>query len=124
MNKVTYDDLYELYVNKHLPMHKVATELNVAVGTVYNYIHKWDIPINEKLSYPMSEKSKEHLEKMHRENRGKKKSEEHKRKISEARKLHGSGHRKKRIDGYTALYYPSYPHSNSDGYVMEHVYIM
>ena len=124
MNNVDYDDLYELYVNKHLPMHKVATELNIAVGTVYNYIHKWDIPISEKSSYPMSEKTKEHLDKLHRESRGRPKSEEQRRKLSEAKKIHRSGHKKKRVDGYIALYYPDYPHSNKDGYVMEHVYIM
>jgi len=43
---------------------------------------------------------------------------------TKAKQITGIGHKKKRADGYIALYYPKYPSSNKDGYVMEHVYVM
>ena len=56
--------------------------------------------------------------------KGKHKSPEAIKKSAEAHKLKGIGHKKKRCDGYIAIYYPSYPRSNNDGYIMEHVYLM
>ena len=124
MNKFTYDDLYRLYVTEHLTMHQVAKELGIAVGTVYNYLHKWDIPISPKASYPPSKKVIEWITFLGKSGKGKTMSKEARAKISEARKMHTPGHIKTRCDGYRALYYPDYPSSNLDGYVMEHVYIM
>lgn len=56
--------------------------------------------------------------------RGSKRSEETKRKISEANSIKGIGHKKKRGDGYIAIYFPDHPKSSAEGYIMEHVLIM
>lgn len=124
MNRFTYDDLYRLYVTEHKPMLQVAKELGIAVGTVFNYLHKWNIPISPKGSYPISERMNEWITALGKSGKGKTLSEETRKKISEAHKIHEPGHIKRRQDGYRALYYPGYPSSNSEGYVMEHVYIM
>ena len=36
----------------------------------------------------------------------------------------GIGHKKKRTDGYVAVYFPDHPNSNNSGYIMEHVLVM
>lgn len=36
----------------------------------------------------------------------------------------GIGHKKKRADGYIAVYFPDHPQSNSEGYIMEHDLVM
>lgn len=36
----------------------------------------------------------------------------------------GIGHKKKRADGYIAIYFPDHPRSNSEGYIMEHILVM
>ena len=43
MNKVDKTILYELYVIRGEPMHEIAKQLDIAVGSVYNYIHKYGI---------------------------------------------------------------------------------
>lgn len=124
MNNVDYGTLYQKYVVERKSMQKVADELEIAAGTVYKYIHKWGIPITPKNGYPVTDATRDHLKKLHEERRGATFTEEWKKKISEARQLKGIGHKKKRADGYVALYYPTYPRSNKDGYVMEHDYVM
>lgn len=44
MIKVDKDLLYDLYINQKLPMHEVAKRMNIAVGSVYNYLKKYNIP--------------------------------------------------------------------------------
>ncbi len=36
MNKVSRETLYDLYIIRGKPMHEVAKELGIAVGTVYS----------------------------------------------------------------------------------------
>lgn len=124
MNRLDYDTLYQLYVVNRNSMQKVADELGVAVGTVYNYIHKWGMPITQMYEYPVTDATKEHLKKLHEARKGVTFSEEWRKNIAEAKQIKGIGHKKIRSDGYIALYYPTYPRSNKDGYVMEHDYVM
>lgn len=49
MNKVSKEVLYELYVIRGKPMHEIAKDLNIAVGTVYNYLNKYEIKTRENL---------------------------------------------------------------------------
>lgn len=124
MNSVTREELYDVYVNQFKPMKETARILGVSVGWVHKKIHEWEIEVRKNTDYPTSVKVIENARRLGKSMKGTHLSEDTKRKISEKRKLHAPGHRKKRTDGYIALYYPDYPGCTSDGYVMEHVYIM
>ena len=126
--KLSKELLIDEYLNKGKPMHQIAEENNVAVGTVYNYIKKYGIQSRKRMSEETKRKISESLKDKPFKPRGAM-SEDTKRKISEARqgkfKLSSrfGGHTKKR-DGYIAVYIPSHPSANKDGYVMEHVLVM
>lgn len=124
MNNVNKSDLYRLYVTERKTMKQISQELGIATGKIHRLIHEYEIPARKCHDYPTTERQRQAWARIGRNGKGKKLSEAHKKKVSEARKLHGKGHRKMRADGYIALYYPDYPNSNKDGYVMEHVYIM
>lgn len=122
--------LYEYYVIRGEPMHKVAELFNIAVGTVYNYLKKYNIPTrstsesfqilkDKGWKYP-EDVAKQTAEKR----RGRKMTDEQRRKISENKFKGGIGHKKHRDDGYVAIYFPEHPRSNSDGYIMEHILVM
>ena len=130
MNKVPKEVLYELYVIRGKPMHEIAKELDIAVGSVYNYMKQYGIDSRTakesfKLlkdngwEYPKSAK-----EKISNAHKGKIVSEETRRKMSYADKVGGIGHKKKREDGYIAIYFPDHPESSKDGYIMEHILVM
>lgn len=130
MIKVDRDTLYNLYIGKGMPMHEIASTLGIAIGTVYNYLKKYNIQTRKwrecfelkkanGWNYPDEARAK--ISKAHK---GKIVSEETRRKMSESKRINGSGHIKKRADGYNAVYFPSHPSSNQDGYVMEHVLVM
>ena len=95
MNKINYDTLYELYVIRE--------------------------PHKGFLGKTHSEKAKAIIGERHR---GKIVSEETRIKMSNAKKEGGIGHKKKRSDGYVAIYFPDHPKSNKDGYIMEHDLVM
>lgn len=130
MNKVSKDTLYELYIIRGEPMWKIAEELGIAVGSVYNYLKKYGIKSRNKSQtfqrlrdsgweYPKS--AKEKISKAHT---GKIVSDETRKKMSLADKDGGMGHKKKRGDGYISVYLPDHPKSNKDGYIMEHILVM
>lgn len=124
MNNVSREELERLYVNERKTMKQVSEELGIAVGKVHRLIHLHGITPRDKHDYPVTDKVRKRCSKLGKMRKGAKLTAETRQKISEARKLHTAGHKKKRVDGYVALYYPDYPSSNKDGYVMEHVYIM
>ena len=115
--------LEELYLKREMPMHRVAIELNMSVGKVFNLIKKYNIPVRKSplKGRKLSKEQSERISKLHK---GKKLSEETKRKIAEGHKKGGIGHRKERSDGYVSIYFPDHPKSSSDGYVMEHILVM
>jgi hypothetical protein len=102
----------------------VAKELNVSKTTVFNYLHKYGIEVRKSRDYPISEKTRNACRELGLKGRGKKLSDETKRKISERQKIHGPGHKKKRRDGYIAVYYPEHPNASKSGYVLEHKLVM
>lgn len=122
--------LRKLYLEDKLSIKDIAEQLEVAVGTVFNYLKKYDIQtrpsINEYGVRKMSLSKKGKPSKL----KGRKLSAETKRKISEARKgkyLKNSkygGHTKQRKDGYITVFSPNHPHATKDGYVMEHILVM
>lgn len=124
MKVITEGLLTELYINKHMPMHEVAKELNVAVGTVYNYLKKYNIKSRSVGDYEPTEAQREAGKRAGAAKRGKVLSVETKLKISEGHKLSGEGHKKLRTDGYVYVYYPKHVNATKDGYIMEHHLVM
>lgn len=112
------------YLSERKPMHVVANEMGVAVGTVYNYLQKLGIETRKATDYLATEKQREAWRKIGQKRKGKKMSEVAKEKISKAHKQGGIGHKKKRGDGYIAIYFPDHPKANKEGYIMEHVLVM
>jgi len=130
MNLVEKDDLVQLYIVQKKTMKEAAKELNVAVGTVFNYIKKYDIkPRTQKEAFLASkekgwtypESARKRISKAHK---GKTVSEETRMKMSENARIGGIGHKKKRKDGYIAIYFPDHPKSSKDGHIMEHILVM
>lgn len=124
MNSVSRNELHRLYVIEGKTMKAISEELHIAVGKIHRLIHEYKIPTRKLSDYPITEKQREAWRDIGKNRKGIKLTTEHRERISEGKKLHQAGHVKIRADGYRALYYPDYPHSNKDGYVMEHVYIM
>jgi hypothetical protein len=122
-----YNILYNLYIEMKLPMWRISKELNIAIGSVYNYLKKYNITTRDNKStftmkgVKLTDEQKKKLSNIHK---GKVLSEETKRKMSEAKKIKGEGHKKKRNDGYIYVYYPTHPKSNGDGYIGEHRLVM
>ena len=121
--------LIDEYINKKKPMHQIARENSIAVGTVFNMMKKYDIPSRERMSHETKEKISKSLKARPFTPRGTMSDYQRKR-ISEGKKgkylIHSKygGHTKKRSDGYISVYVPEHPRSNKDGYVMEHVLVM
>lgn len=118
-------ELEEMYLDNKYSMHKIADILNISVGSVYNYIKKYNIPTREQYKGRLGAiVTKETREKLSKSLKGRVLSPETRRKISESQKQKGIGHKKKRTDGYIYLFYPEHPCSTKDGYIMEHHYVM
>lgn len=130
MDKLTYDVLYDLYVNQKLPMYKMAEILNCAVGSIYNYMKKYHIKSRTtKECFAVLKENgwefpKEAAQRIGDKKRGIPMKEETKQKLSDAHFKGGIGHKKKRGDGYIAIYFPDHPKSSAEGYIMEHILVM
>lgn len=125
MNKISYQQLYELYVVEKLPMWKISEVLKVAIGTVFNYLKKYNIKTRSQSEAMKGKKlSIEQRMAIGRKSKGRKHSPETRKKMSEAKKIHGQGHKKQRRDGYVYVYFPEHPKSTKDGYIMEHILVI
>ena len=127
MDKVSRETLYERYIIRGDPMHKIAKDLKISVGSVHNYCKKYGIPTRDQKE-TFNFKGRKHTEAVKlnssRVHKGKKVSEESKKKQSASMKKGGIGHKKKRHDGYIAIYFPDHPKSTDGGYIMEHILVM
>jgi hypothetical protein len=127
MNKeISKEILYRFYIEEKRPMKEVSKMLNIAVGTVHKYLHKYqietrDIHYCDKYRRKKTKEARARISKMHK---GKKLSEETKNKISESHKLTSAGHEKLRADGYIGVYYPNHSSADKSGYIMKHRLIM
>lgn len=127
MNKVEKETLRRLYIDEQKPMHQISKELGIAVGTVYNYLKKYEVETRDwKATFTMKGRklNEQQREKISIRNTGRHHSESTKIKMSVSKKKGGIGHKKKRKDGYIAIYFPDHPKSTADGYIMEHVLVM
>lgn len=127
--KISKDVLETEYLAKEKPMHQIAKEQGIAVGTIYNYIKKYKIKsrksmtetTKKKISISNTGKSR---------NKGIPKTENTKERIRQAKvgkytnPSAFGGHIKNRKDGYIAIYCPKHPKCAKDGYVMEHILVM
>lgn len=130
MNKITLEKglLEDMYIEKQLPMWKIAKICGVAVGTVYNRIHRFNIkarpPKKGMLGKTVSQSVRERISKA---NKGKTISAEMRKRISEANKgrvfkpTQYGGHIKIHKSGYVRVYLPNHPFASKDGYVFEHI---
>lgn len=119
------ESLQVAYIDGRKTMRQIAEELGVTAAAVYYWLKKYNIPTRSAGEYLKGRKQPPEIcEIISRTHKGKKLSDETKRKMSEAKKLKGIGHKKKRPDGYIAVYYPDHPRSSKDGHIMEHILVM
>ena len=121
--------LVEEYFRKDKTMKQIALENGYAVGTIFNWMKYYGIPVR----HGFTKAGLENLRLRNSRRRGTKRppfTEEHKARISAAKKgkykrpTKYGGHSKLRRDGYISIYRPDHPCSNSEGYVMEHHLVM
>lgn len=117
--------LKEMYLVQNLPMHIIAEQLKISVGTVYNYLHKYNIPTKEPHQGMFGkEHSLETKMKLSKKNKGRRRSPETIAKISEARSVKGIGAKSIDRKGYVKIFFPDHPQSTKDGYIFEHRLVM
>lgn len=125
MNKVeNLDNTIILMYARGKPMHTIASEMGIAVGSVYNRLKANGVQTRKTHDYPITEKQRENARKQGRAAKGRKCSELTKKMLSESKYIGGVGTRKKRNDGYIAIYFPDHPCASKDHYVMEHILVM
>ncbi len=119
--------LIEEYVNKGKPMHQIAKENNIAIGTVYNYLKLYGVTSRPRITQETKEKISKALKGKPSKIKGRKLSKETKLKISEAHKgkfkktSEYGGHTKKHKNGYILVLCPNHPYATKNGYVLEHI---
>ena len=129
MNKVILiekEPLYELYVRQKLSMKATAKKLDVSVGSVFNYLCKYEIPTREQkdgFSFAGKKHSKEALEKISKTHLGKTVSKKTKEKMAKAHTIDRPGHKKINNRGYVMVYFPKHPRCRKDGYISEHTLV-
>lgn len=116
--------LQNLYVDERKTMAEIAEEFGVSATTIFLYLHRYGIQVRKTHDYPTSQKVRDTWKSIGHRSKGRKLSAETRKKISESRKTHTIGHKKKRDDGYIAIYYPDHPYATKEGYVMEHRFVM
>jgi len=133
MNKVILieDEVRKKYIDKKEPMWKIADDLNVSIGSVFNCMKKFGIESRDMKEIMTGFKhSKASCEKISKIHKGKIVSLETRTKISNAhtgrftKPTKFGGHSRKRDDGYIKVYLPTHPYATKDGYVMEHILVM
>lgn len=114
-----------LYLEEGMAMKEIAHDLGISVGSVYNYMAMYGIPsrtsseinkgkvVSEEIRRKLSEAAK-----------GRSWSDETRKKQVYAHRTSGIWAKKKRSDGYFAVYFPDHPNANNDGYIMEHILVM
>lgn len=114
--------LRKKYLDEQKSMNEIAKELNVAVGSVYNYIKKYNIQ-------PRKYRTERSKQKISKANKGRKSvlkgthlSEERKEKLRIS-KSKGIG-KKELHNGYYRIYFPDHPKSDARGWILEHTLIM
>lgn len=114
--------LEEKYLVEKKTMQDIANELNIAVGTVYNYIKKYNIKSRPRMSDGTKIKISESKKNTKLSPKAYIYTKERREKLS-ILKSNGIG-RKELHNGYVRIYFPDHPKSDSRGWVLEHILIM
>lgn len=113
------------YLDEEKTISKIAEELNMSVGKIHKFIKLYEIPTRKTKDILRGRHlTKEQCMRISAIHKGKTVSDETKAKISASHKIGGIGAKKKRSDGYIAVYFPDHPNSTKDGYIMEHILVM
>lgn len=127
MIQVCEEELRHLYIDEHLPMHKIGNILGVSIGTVYNKMKLYGISSrSQKESFTFAGRSHSNKARMliSKAHSGKTVSKESRKKISDSKKMGGIGHKKLTQEGYVRIYFPDHPRASKDGYILEHILVM
>lgn len=125
--------LIEEYLINKKSMSKISKEQNIAIGTVFNYLKKYNINTRsqkENFNFKGFHHTNIAKEKISNIHKNKILSDKTKNKISKSKigkykiKTEFGGHKKKRKDGYISVYNPTHPNSSKSGYIMEHILVM
>ena len=134
----TKEQIEDLY-NKGFSMKEIGEELGYSTGKIFKYFHIYNLnprnwgSSNEFAKIKIAKTSKgrksvlkgTHLsEERILKLKNRRFSEEAKQKMREKKLKGGIGHKKKRGDGYIAIYFPDHPNSTKQGYIMEHDLVM
>lgn len=124
MNKVpNKSDIENLY-GKGATISEVAKELGFSAGCIHKYMCLYEIQRRSRLSYPKKPYPESARKRISEAHKGKTVSEETRKRMAVSKKKGGVGHKKIRVDGYIAIYFPDHPKANKDGYIMEHILVM
>jgi hypothetical protein len=118
------EDIKDLYCIRGKTMKQVADILGIAAGKVYNRLKIMGVKSRSKGDYEPTAKQIENCRKQGLKTKGRKRTKETREKLSKAKFKGGIGFKKKRTDGYVAIYFPEHPRANKDGMIMEHVLVM
>lgn len=122
MKKITREEIEQKYVVEKKPMHVVASELGIAVGTVFNRIKQYGIEARSKSDYEISDETREKFRNL-KNAKGSKRTKEQRKLLSGKKFKGGIGYKKKHKAGYIMIYFPDHPCSTSDGLIMEHILV-
>lgn len=103
-------------------MKELGKYFDCSVGTIYNCFKEYNIKSRNRMNN--FTKNKLSLANKGKTHKPYERTDEIKKKMSEAKLKKGIGHKKTRVDGYIAVYFPDHPKSSKDGYIMEHDLIM
>lgn len=130
MVKITKELLIKEYIENEKSMKEIAKEYKIAVGTVFNYIKKYNITSRKTMSEKTKDKIRQKSIGRTSPMKGRRMSYESRKKMSDSKKgkyrikTEYGGHKKKRKDGYIYVYLPTHPNSTADGYIMEHILVL
>mgnify|MGYP003309511310 CR=1 FL=1 len=116
--------LKTLYIDESRPMHEVAEIMGLSVGKIYKTLTENNFPKRAAHKGMLGKKhTKNAKAKISKGNKNKIISVETRLKMAAASTKGGIGYKKKRTDGYIAVYFPDHPCSSKDGYIMEHILV-
>ena len=125
MTDISKEELEHLYVVENKSMNEISKITDISVGKIHRLIHDYKIPVKpQHQGFKGKHHTDEAKKKISNIHSGKYVTDETRRKMSESKIKGGIGHKKKRTDGYIAVYFPDHTQSNSSGYIMEHDLVM
>lgn len=127
---LTKEFLYSEYIINRKSQYDISKETGFAPSTICMRMQRFGITARQEFTPEHKQKLSNSLKGRPAYNKGKPMSAEQKEKIRNARKgkyrnptIYG-GHKKRRADGYIAIYCPDHIKANKSGFIMEHILVM